>query len=770
MRLSSLGVGGYGYILEIVGDDNTRRKLYELGFVKGQRIDVIASAPLQDPIKCKIMGCELSLRRDEADRIEITQDKCNFYCHGCSMCGSVYNQSCYNKANMPCKHLSVVLIGNPNCGKTSLFNYISDSHEHVGNYAGVTVDAKEADTVINGCKVRIVDLPGTYSLYVHSPETECVLNYIVNNRPDVVINVINSTNLRKNLYLTTHLMDIGIPLVGALSMYDEFKNSGDYLDYHKLGELFGMTMSPIVANRGDGVDQLLAKVISIGHDSGVTYGRSVYYGEYIEHAIAELSNRLDDTNFDVRYPKRYVSISILGHNTCATKVVYEASLLSIANKLTKEIENGEAHGFYEIAITDARYGFINGALKESCYAEGKTVDKYTISDAIDKVVINKWISFPLLFMYLFVMFKVTFTGGQYVSNIIEIIVGKVLAISLYILPAGIIKDMLTGGIIPGIGSVIVFLPQMLILYTFLSFISDIGYMPRAAFIMDKLMHKVGLHGQSFVPLIMGFGCNVPSILSTRVIENHKNKLITILVAPFISCSARLPIYIMLVGIFFAREYRLPIIIVLYTLGILIAATTCKVLSVVFKDDNSLFVMELPPYRLPNVRQIAIQAWINTKQYITKMWTTILFASVTVWAMGYFPHDYGATPSQQIDQSFIGKIGKAIEPMFRPLGFNWKMDIALLTGTCAKETIVSTLTLLYDHDDSMMASMCKDGITKSTILAFLVFVLLYFPCVATLFAIRQEVGIKLALIGLFYTTLIAWILSFIVYRCSIIICI
>ncbi len=768
MRLSSLKNGEHGYVAKIYGDNTLKRRLIELGFINGQRIDVLLNAPLKDPIKYKIMDFEVSLRREEADLIEISLDnncalvpkcnKCSFCIHSCHINKSDQLHIDNNKK------ISAALIGNPNCGKTSLFNYLSGSSEKVGNYAGVTVEAKESTICYNGYSIQLTDLPGTYSLSSYSPEESYVKNYIVKNRPDIIVNVIDSTTLQRGLYLTIQLFEMDIPIICALSMYDKFKNNGYVLDFVKLSELLSIRMVAITTNNGDGAYTLLDNIIDEYRNvcTGNATSHCINYEHHIEQAISNVSNELSHIGFN-KYPKRYTSIQLLCDDTEMKKLVDNDKINKIVSDTVEKTKNDTNQDCNTI-ITNKRYGFINGALKESGYDKRETFDKYKISDIIDRFVINKWVSFPLLTLILTITFKTVFNLGQHLSNFMMIGIEKLLQLSLGFFHDGIIKDIIVDGIIPGVGSVMVFLPQMVILYTFLSLMEESGYMARTVFIMDKLMHKVGLHGKSFIPLIMGLGCNVPAIVSTRIIENKTNRIITILISPFISCSARLPVYITLVGLFFEPKYQLSIIIGLYILGIAIALLTCKILSKILNNDKSLFVMELPAYKIPDIKQTLKQAWFNTKQYLNKMWTIILFASIIIWGLGYFPRSSELAKSEQIEQSYICKIGKTIEPIFKPLGFTWQLNVALLAGIGAKETIVSTISMLYSENNVLKRDkIINDGINKRIIMAFLVFVLLYFPCLATIVAIKNELGFKIAFAEVLYTTGIAWIMSFIITK-------
>ncbi len=663
--------------------------------------------------------------------------------------------------------LNVAIVGNPNCGKTSLFNFASGAHERVGNYSGVTVDAKEGYTDFEGYHIRLVDLPGTYSLTAYSPEELYVRKQLIEETPDVVINVIDSSNLERNLYLTTELMDMHLRVVGALNMFDEWKQRGDQLNIDTLSSLLGMPLVPTSFKTGMGLDQLLGEVIHVfendeGHDNYYRH-QHINHGHEIEDGITAIQQYLkSDDALRLRYSTRWLSIKLLENDRKAMEVArqlpdYEqiAKARETANNRIKEETGDDA----ETAIMDAKYGFIRGALQEAGYQMGDKEDIYRTTHWLDALITNKWLGFPIFLFLLFLMFEVTFTLGQYPMDWIDMGVEWLGDMISRNMADGPLKAMLVDGVIGGVGAVIVFLPQILILYGFISFMEDSGYMARAAFIMDKLMHGMGLHGKSFIPLIMGFGCNVPAIMATRTIESQRSRLITMLVLPMMSCSARLPIYIMIIGAFFAVEYQSLIMISLYVVGILLSIIIARILSKwVIKGEDTPFVMELPPYRFPTAKAIFRHTWEKGKQYLKKMGGIILVASIIVWAMGYFG-TMGVAPS--LEESFIGVIGKAIEPVFAVQGFDWRLDISLLAGVGAKEIVASTIGVLYDENYNF---------TPLVAYAFLLFVLIYFPCIATIVAIKHESGSwRWAIFAAIYTTVLAWVVSALVYRIGLLFC-
>ena len=788
MKLSDLKTGQHATIVTVQGHGSFRKRIVEMGFVRGKDVEVLLNAPLQDPVKYKVMGYEISLRRQEAEMIVVDTDPSHqqpVVNHG-TMTDTVQDTCDQSLPAHVGNTINVALIGNPNCGKTSLFNFASGAHGHVGNYSGVTVDASEARATCDGFVFNLTDLPGTYSLSCYSPEELYVREHLMKRHPDVVINVIDSSNLERNLYLTTQLVDMNVRMVCALNMYDEFERRGDTLDTQTLSTLFGVPFVCTSFKSGRGVQELFREVISVFEDCNASVRHiHINHGHEIESGIAHIQQYLK-RNEVVRtlFSTRYMAIKLLEHDDRAEAYVAKmenAKEIMAARDAAELRVKEEKKTDSETAIMDAKYGFIHGALTEAGFRLGTKEDTYRMTLFIDDVLSNKYLGFPIFFLILYVMFQTTFSLGQYPMDWIESAVSWLGEQASALMPEGPLRSMLVDGVIGGVGAVIVFLPQILILYFFISLMEDSGYMARAAFIMDKLMHKMGLHGKSFIPLIMGFGCNVPAIMATRTIESRRSRLITMLILPFMSCSARLPIYIMIIGTFFAAQYRSWVMIMLYVIGVIVAIIVSKVFSsFVVKGEDTPFVMELPPYRWPTPKAIGRHTWEKGKEYLKKMGGIILVASIVVWALGYFPHDESLSPVQQKEQSYIGSIGKAVEPVFELQGFNWKLDVSLIAGVGAKEIVASTIGVIYSGDDSfgdddsfsddtakysrLRNQMLADGITPLAAFSYLLFVLLYFPCIATVIAIRNETGSwSWAAFSAFYTTAIAWIVSMLVYQ-------
>lgn len=838
MKLSDLNTGEQGVIVKVNGHGSFRKRLIEMGFIAGKKVTVVLNAPLKDPIEYEILGYKLSLRRSEAEQIEvISESEAKEVMKKDSSFDTIYADDCdeewslnnlMKKLAEERKHvIRVALVGNPNCGKTSLFNIASGSHEHVGNYSGVTVDAKEGRFEYKGYKFVLVDLPGTYSLSAYSPEELYVRKNLIDNVPDVVINVVDASNIERNLYLTAQVIDMNLRVVMALNMYDELKDKGDELDIKQLGYLLGMPVCPTVSRDGTGIPELFDTVIKIYTQSDPKLARHIHinHGAELEKSIDRIKLLLQkNQSLRDKYSTRYLAIKYLEDDKDIEKIIdtlpNRDEIIS-ARVIEEQRIIDLLHTNTESAIVDAKYAFIQGALAETYKPHQDATPRKTVTDKIDAIVTNKWMAFPIFIAVLYLIFQTTFAVGDYPMQWIDWFVGKFGDFVATFMADGWLKDLVVDGIISGVGSVLVFLPNILILYFFISLMEDSGYMSRAAFIVDKLMHKIGLHGKSFIPMVMGFGCNVPAIMATRAIESRKSRMITIAIIPFMSCAGRLPIFVLLAGAFFPHNAAL-VLLGIYLLGIVLAILSAIILSKFVKDDDLPFVMELPPYRIPTAKAIWRHTWEKGQQYLQKMATTILICSVIIWFLGYFPknkelmaaqEEYATlaqTPAGRLsanadevdvnaatatkqelmtridslyayqqENSYIGQLGRMVSPALDPLGFNWKMDVGLLTGIAAKELVVSTLGVMYSegakvsegHDmseDTQLQSALVNDVTPAAALSFMVFILLYFPCVATFVAIKNETGKwRWAVACCAYTMAVAWIMSFIVYRLALI---
>lgn len=817
MRLSELNTGEKGVIVKVLGHGGFRKRIVEMGFIKGKTVEVILNAPLKDPIKYRLLDYEISLRRQEAEMIEVVSEQ-EARTTQSPYHGSITEEITVPEAEMVAlakgkrRTINVALVGNPNCGKTSLFNIASGAHEHVGNYSGVTVDAKEGFFDFQGYHFRIVDLPGTYSLSAYTPEEIYVRKHIIDETPDVIINVVDASNLERNFYLTTQLIDMNVRMVIALNMYDELETSGNKLDYLKLSQLFGVPMVPTVCRKGEGVDKLFHVIIGIYEGSdfltqkkaeirtevledlrdwhetyvpdhkfgshseeehirprGIFRHIHINHGPELERSIQAVK-KLISVNEQIRhkYSTRFLAIKLLEDDKDIELFVETlpngGEILALRDKEVQRIYN-VMNEDSEQAITDAKYGFITGALKETF--TDNHMEKEQTTRVIDSIVTHRIWGYPIFFLFLYIMFEGTFVLGDYPMQGIEWLVDQLGNLIRNNMAEGPLKDMLVDGIIGGVGGVIVFLPNILILYFFISVMEDSGYMARAAFIMDKIMHRMGLHGKSFIPLIMGFGCNVPAIMASRTIEDRKCRLITMLVNPLMSCSARLPIYLVMVGAFFPNQASF-VLLCIYATGIILAVLMARLFSkFLVKGDDAPFVMELPPYRMPTTKSILRHTWEKGAQYLKKMGGIIMIASIIIWFLGYYPqHDAYETVAEQQENSYIGQIGKAVEPVIEPLGFDWKLGIGLISGVGAKELVVSTLGVLYTNEEDVENVNLSNRIpiTPLAALAYMLFVLIYFPCIATLAAIKQESGSwKWALFAAGYTTVLAWCIAFVVYQ-------
>ena len=790
-NLAQLESGEEAVIVKVNGYGGFRKRIVEMGFIQGKVVEVLHSAPLLDPIEYLILGYHVSLRRSEASQIEVISieeaehlakehnpSKGNFvpYCPGCTShnCGfkesieyTTTEEDMLRRGAMEKrKEITVALVGNPNSGKTSLFNVASGSHQRVGNYSGVTVDVIKGSMYYNGYHITLIDLPGTYSLSAYSPEEKYVLDSIISDSPDVVLNVIDSSNLERNLFLTTQLIDMNIRMVCALNMYDELLKNGDYLNYNYLQELLGVPIIPTVTTKNKGITKLFDAIISVYEQSDLPQSSEepenniqkilkhihINHGPVIERSINAVREVVHQTPEAMdRFTPRYIAIRLIMRDKSIEEYVRTLSnsqeILKTRDKEVEELER-EIGDNVENAFMDAKYGFIDGALRETL-KRGQPKEAKTLTDKIDNIITHRFWGFPIFFAILFVIFEATFTLGQYPMDWIDALFGGIGNIISNWLPDGWVKSFLCDGIISGLGSVVVFLPNILILFLFISILESTGYMARAAFIMDKIMHLIGLHGRSFIPLIMGFGCNVPAVMATRTIENRNARMITMLINPLMSCNARLPIYLLLTGTFFSGWKGGFVIFSIYVGGVLLAAMMAKIFSkTLFTHDETPFVMELPPYRIPTIKSLLRETWDKGKQYLKKIATIVLAGTVVIWALSYFPNN------GELESSYLASIGRFIHPILAPLGFDWKISVGVLSGVAAKEIVVSTIEML-----GAVATM-----TQTTALSLMAFTLIYFPCIATIGAIKNESGSwKWALFTVGYTLILAWIVAFLVYH-------
>ena len=809
MRLSEIKNNETVIITKVLGHGSFRKRITEMGFVKGKEVKVIKNAPFKGPIEFKILDYNITLRRSEANLIEVVslhEAKSHF---NSNYEGVIDQEILKRSATEKGKVINIALVGNPNCGKTTLFNFLSGSKEHVGNYSGVTIHAKKASFKQDGYQFNLVDLPGTYSLTAYSPEEIYVRKYIWKETPDIVINVVDSSNLERNLFLTTQLIDMDIKVICALNMYDELLKNKTNFNYEKLGKMIGIPIIPTISSKGKGIDNLLNKAIEVYEDRDpIVRHIHINYGQEIEKSLQRIRVKIKENKpITDKISSRFLALKLLEKDNETFFNLSRYSNFDEIKTITKE-ESKRIEILYnedsETIITDAKYGFIAGALKEN-FKQKNHFEK-SRSERIDKFLTHPLFGMPIFIALIFIAFYSTFTLGSYPMGWIESAVGAISRLVSAVMPPGMLHDLLTNGVIDGTGSVLVFLPNILILFFFISIMEDSGYMARAAFIMDKIMHFFGLHGRSFIPMVMGFGCNVPAIMSTRTLRSPSDRLLTMLIIPFMSCSARLPVYVLFISAFFPNNPALVLVGIYFT-GIFIAFLVAQIFNMtIFKRKETPFVLELPPYRIPTFRNVLIHMWDKTWQYLKKIGGVILIGVIIIWALGYFPRETEKTKdiTAQIEQlqqeqtaesttklhqleleqeavrlqnSYLGEIGQFVEPVMHPLGFDWKMSVALLAGLPAKEIVVSTMGVLYQVDNtdetvSLTKKLQQEKyligpkkgqlvISVPVALAFLIFILIYFPCIGVIATIKNESG-KLfwALFTMFYTTALAWIMAFI----------
>ena len=766
-------------MVKVLGYGGFRRRIVEMGFVKGQRVKVILDAPLKDPIEYHIMGYDISLRRKEAEMIVVmTREEAESISesHDINLVNDadIIAEAVQTRHN----HISVGLVGNPNSGKTSLFNTLCGRSEHVGNYSGVTVDAKRGELKYKGYTIEITDLPGTYAHSAYSPEEVYVRRHLIDNTPDIVVNTVVASNLERNLYLTTELIDMSPKMVIALNMYDELERSGAQFDHEALGEMIGVPMVPVVAPSGRGIEELLDTIIAV-HENRDRRVRHIHiaYGAVIEENLAALhaSMREHRDELTAHFPPRYFALKLIEGDKEVASMLESAHHIErwrqMALKARTDIEEALGEDI-ETSLANQKYGFVSGALKETYQAVEHRRD--TIGDKLDAIVTHRIWGFPIFFAIMWFMFYCTFTLGAYPQEWIDMGVAWLYYVVHESMEAGALRDMLTDGVISGVGSVLVFLPNIMILYLFISFLEDSGYLARAAFIMDKVMHRMGLHGKSFIPMIMGFGCNVPAVMACRTIECRTSRIITIMTIPFMSCSARLPIYMMIVGIFFPENPG-TVLFLLYLFGMVMAVLTARLMRrFMFREQEAPFVMELSPYRVPTAKTTLRHMWSKCSEYLKKMGGLILVASIAVWLLSYYPRpatSEGEAPHTNYEQSYMGKIGQVAEPLFAPMDMGWQSSVALLSGIPAKEIVVSTMNVLYaepgddePESDEELSSAATNRMANSmstpTAVAFLIFSLLYLPCVATIMAIGSELNWRWAVGSAIYNTVVAWLLAWV----------
>jgi len=665
----------------------------------------------------------------------------------------------------------LALAGNPNSGKTTIFNAITGARQHVGNYPGVTVERKEGETSHKGTKFHVIDLPGTYSLTAYSPDEKVARDVLLHEHPDVVIQIVDAGNLERNLYLTVQLIAMKVPLVLAFNMMDEVRKRGVKIDLEQLSVLLGVPIVATVGYKSEGIEKLMDKAAEVAAQ-GDRPSVEIRFGGELDRAVDRLQEEVSSSSISDKYYPRWLAIKLVENDPQVTswfKEAGEEGPLATADKCRKRVADlmGDDP---EILLADARYGWVHGAVAETTTLAVEA--RRTITDQVDTVLANRVLGLPIFLLFMWLTFYITFKLGEPLANMIDHAFGWLGQTVAGVMPGGLLESLIVDGVIAGVGGVLVFLPNIMLLFVLVSLMEDSGYMARAAFIVDRVMHMVGLHGKSFIPLFLGFGCNVPAIMAARILENERDRKATILVSPFISCSARLPVYVLLTGALFTPGLAGHVIFSLYVLGIVVAMVMARLLrAYVVKGPPTPFVMELPPYRMPTAKSVLIHMWNRAWMYIRKAGTVILAISIVVWFLSNFPRqiEYSAELSAAIEtagsveelspemklaaaeeelaKSYAGSIGHAIEPVMKPVGLdNWKVGVALFAGFVAKEVVVSTMGTLYslgeadeEAPDLRRAIKQDPFFTPLKAYVFMVFVLLYMPCLATLVVAYRELG-------------------------------
>ena len=679
------------------------------------------------------------------------------------------------------KKIKVALAGNPNSGKTSIFNLLTGARQHVGNYPGVTVEKKEGLCKYDGHEITFVDLPGTYSLTAYTIEEIVMRNFIIEEQPDVVVDIVDASSIERNLYLATQLIELNVPLILAFNMSDIAAQKGLLFDIEQLSRLFEAPIVPTIGNKGKGRKELLDAIIQTAQMDKGWRTHNINYGEEIEDELAKIvamiaakEQRLAD-----KYGSRWLAIKLLEQDEEITKKVQDQGLINIVKVGTEHLKSifGDEP---EVIMADRRYGFISGACQETIRT---TVElRHGYSDMIDAVVTNRILGLPIFLILMYLVFFLTFKIGKYPMGWLEMFFKGAARTIDGFWPAGSeswLRSLLVDGVISGVGGVLVFLPNILLLFLAIAMLEDSGYMARAAFVMDRIMHKIGLHGKSFIPMLIGFGCSVPAIMATRILENRRNRLTTIMVIPLMSCGARLTIYALIIPAFFSEKWDGPVMWLIYLIGIILAIICIKILRLTFfKGDTIPFVMELPPYRVPTLKSVWLHMWHRGWMYLKKAGTIILAISILLWFASSYPkssreHFAGMSNKQarqvKLEHSAIGKLGKAIEPIIKPLGFDWKIGTALIGATAAKEVFVSQLAIVYavgssDEGTTTLRQHLRDNYTPLTGFCVMLFCLIYAPCMATIAITKQETNSwGWAIFQFLSLTVIAYVITLAVYQ-------
>lgn len=827
MKLSDLNIEESFIVDKVATDGEIRQRIIEMGFSPGVSGWIVRKAPLGDPIQVHIMDYEISLRKSEALGIEVSKSdipikkdkplKDNEYERIikediCTWIESKEDIQKKVKAPSKNKTIKVAIAGNPNAGKTTIFNALTGANYKVANYPGVTVERREANMRYNGYTYELIDLPGVYSLSAYSQDEVVACEVLLNEKPDFIVNVIDATNLERNLYLSLQLVELDIPVICILNMYEDAEKNGVSINEDDLTKLLKFPVMKVHGNRHDSVLLILDKIDEMYNSSKGAKGKNegaMYYGEDIEEVIKLITGKMDCNVSDVR--KRWLAIKTLEKDDRAFLSIRRefknaGEIIETVSGAVKKLEDN-TNSKSDSIIADKRYSYIRGALQETVVR--KNVQAFNFTEAADVVFLNKFLGLPIFIVVLWVIFQLTFSIGAYPQEWLDMGIGAFGNFVGSLMPDGLIKSVIVDGIIGGVGSVLSFLPLVLILFLGISFLEDSGYMARAAFLMDKIMHKLGLHGQSFIPLFIGFGCSVPAVMATRTLRSKKDRIVTVLITTLMSCGARLPVYVLLIGAFFAPRMGANIMLSLYLIGIVFAFIMAFIFrKVFFRGEETPFVMELPPYRIPRPKAIVRHMFDRIWMYIKRAGTYVLAASIIIWALITFPQ-YSPTENDSImfmeeakkmalkegkdvtdedvingeydilvageglRQSYAGRLGRFIEPVIKPLGFDWRMGIALIAGAAAKEIVVSTIAQIKgieEGDDVTLTEALQKDPAFNPIIAYslLLFILLYMPCMAAVGVIGSEIGKKWMIFVVVYTIALAWIVSFVFYQLAMLI--
>lgn len=821
MKLTELEIEEGFVVDKVATEGEIRQRIIEMGFTPGAKGWIVRKAPLGDPIEVHIMDYEISLRNSEAKGIEVSKSEVEIKKDRILKSSDTKKEKLeldsnlienrediYKKIKVPSNNtkLKVAIAGNPNCGKTTIFNALTGANYKVANYPGVTVERREKDIVYNGYTYDLIDLPGVYSLSAYSQDEVVACDVLLNEKPDFIIDVIDATNLERNLYLTLQLIELGIPIVCVLNMYEFAEKNGVKINEKILTDILRLPFIKVYGNKYESVLLILDKIEDM-YKSGNKLNKdaAMRYGETVEKSIKTITDNMQGDLSDLH--KRWLAIKTFEKDERAIHSIRRecsngGEVIETVNKEIIKLESSE-NAKSDSIMADKRYSYIRGALQEAVKKDN--IRAFNFTEAADVVFLNKWLGIPIFLVVLWLIFKVTFTLGAYPQEWIDMGISALSDFVGGLLEGSpLIQSLVVDGIIGGVGAVLSFFPLVLILFVGISFLEDCGYMARAAFLMDKVMHRLGLHGQSFIPLFLGFGCSIPATMAARTLRNKKDRIVTVLITTFMSCGARVPVYLMFTAAFFSPKIAPTIMFSIYIIGVITAFIIAFILrKALFKGEETPFVMELPPYRAPRAKAVLRHMFDRGWMYIKKAGTYVFAASVIIWALMTFPQyepneqeevslreqAIAIASEQELDiedeeiinteydkvlsseglrRSYAGQIGRFIEPIIKPLGFDWRIGIALVAGGAAKEVLVSTIAQIVrvdEEDEASLTELLQNDPVFNPIVAYslLLFVLLYFPCFAAIGVMGAEIGNKWIPFIVVYTLAVAWIVSFVFYQ-------